>query len=226
MGKSTFLTKVFPALADRHAVRYAGVDMRNAAQSPAELMHVLCSQLDVDHFPGFDQAYTELLDQQRANVQVNRCMAIFSRVDISSRAGDNEPSALITPHLTRKFVDDLRGLNDRMVLLLFDTTEQANPITQSWLFNDLLGRLRPLTHLRVVIAGRQLPEAASSYAATCHRYKLRPVLEAEAYIRYCRAIGSRLDEPNIRLLAHNSGYTPDVFANTAKLFVPQERSHG
>lgn len=225
MGKTTLLAKVFPILAEHSSVYYAAIDMRNSAQSPVDIIHTICSQLGDELFPHFAQAYSELLNQQRATIQISRSMAIFSKIDIINHPVDDNKGDLGTLHLTSNFIEDLRSMRERLIVFLFDTVDQASTVTQNWLLNDLLGRLRPLLHLRVVVAGRRLPEASSSYSATCRPYKLSPVFDMEAYIRYCREIGARLDEQNIRLLAQNTGYIPGAFANTAKLFVPQGQNN-
>jgi hypothetical protein len=90
----------------------------------------------------------------------------------------------------------------------------------------LLVQLAPLPHLRIVVAGRGVPEPHGSYAAFTRSYELQPVREIHEYISYCRQIGAALDEPSISTLALAFDYKPGAFADVMPKFTHQEAARG
>jgi hypothetical protein len=222
MGKTFLLTRIFPRLIAAQRLRYAHIDMHNPAHGPLDLLHTACGQLDRRRFATFDAAYESWLNRPR--IAVSGLQVLLARVSVSSRA-DADESARAVPLLTRKFVDDLEGLNATPLVLLFDAVDNAAPAIQSWLMASLLVQLSALPHVRVVVAGRTLPDAAGAYAARCVSHELRPVTEAEAYIAYCQAKGLRLGEQSIRDFARAAGYAPGQFADLVKVFAPLGAGH-
>lgn len=225
MGKTMLMTKVFPALARYKDAAPVLIDMRSS-QRPVDVMRAICHQLDLTYFRNFDRSYIELLNIP--DIQITRFTAIFASVKINNQPNDEDTIRYAQTLLTHNFIDDLRKWPGRTIVLLFDETDRACTTAQSWLLDTLLGYLllsQQYTHVRVVVAGRQLPPHTGSYDSICNNHTLRPVIEIEPYIRYCRAIGSTLTEDQILLLIKNSGYVLGVFANTAKLLAPQGLSH-
>lgn len=226
MGKTTLLGKIFPALAAQAGARWAVVDLRNAAQSPLDHLETAGQQLDPALFPGFMAAYEGWLAERLQVSQSDQPWYERRPTTLADPAGAETSAAQPFALLTRKFVEDLRSQSEPLWVLLFDAVDLAHASTQSWLMDELLPRLRPLPQVRVVVAGRRVPPAASSYAALCRDHELRPVVEVEAYIRYCQEIGTTLLEPQIRQLAESSGFTPGTFVGVHQHFIPRERRHG
>jgi len=227
MGKTMLMTKVFPALARHEDAAPVLIDMRSS-QRPVDVMHTICHQLDLTHFRNFDRSYIQLFNMPRRGVQITGSVAMFASVKINNQPSDEDDVRHAQPILTHNFFDDLRKWPGRTIVLLFDETDKACTTAQNWLLDTLLGSLllsKQYTHVRVVVAGRQLPAHTGSYDSIRNNHTLRPVIEIEPYIRYCRAIGSTLTEDQILLLIKNSGYVLGVFANTAKLLAPQGLSH-
>ena len=224
MGKTMLLTKIFPVLAAQQNMRTAYIDMRNQAQQPLDFLHAICAQVEPSGFPSFDTAYEQWLT--RPKIQMTGLHAILSKVQISG-GRENEERTDLTQHLTRKFVDDLDNAPTRPVLLLFDTVDNASPITQSWLMDKLLVQLQALPHVRVVVSGRALPDASGVYALNCCSYELRPVDDLAAYVRYCRELGVPLSDNEIQLAAKFCLFNPGRFANVIRVyFTPASMNHG
>lgn len=209
MGKTYLLTKVFRLLGEQHSVRCAVLDLRNPQQNIIFHLHNACSQIGHNHFSRFDQAYADWRD--RPQIQMNGLRAVFAYISAHSSIKDGDTEQFIL-HLTRCFVDDLRKLNDRIVVLIFDQVDDAALATQLWLMETLLVQLQTLDHVRVVVGGRKVPEALGSYALICQSHELKPVREETAYIGYCRAVGARLEEQSIRDFAKAFDYIPGAFA--------------
>jgi AAA ATPase domain len=222
MGKTHLLTKVFPRLAERVA-RCAVLDLRNTQQTIIIHLHNACGQLGRSDFPTFDGAYTDWINQPQ--IQVRGLSALFSIISARSRSEEDVVTRVI-PHLTRCFVDDLRRLDDRLLVLIFDQVDDAASETQTWLMDTLLGQIQGLAHVRVVVGGRIIPEALGSYARLCWSYELPPVREESAYIAYCKEIGANLGEQSIRDFARAFHYAPGAFAEIVHTFVSKGLSHG
>jgi hypothetical protein len=219
MGKTHLLTKVFPVLAQQHNARCAVLDLRNKQQTIIAHLHNACVQLGWDHFPTFDQSYTTWITQPQ--IQVSGLQAVLSIISARSRSREDDTIRVI-PHLTRCFVADLRKIDHRLLVLIFDQVDDAASETQTWLMDTFLGQVQGLTHIRVVVGGRTLPDALGNYAKFCANYELTPVQEEKAYITYCQEVGASLVEQSIRDLAKALRYAPGVFAETIHThFVPK-----
>jgi len=209
MGKTHLLTRVFPALAQQHGIRYAVLDLRNMQQTIIAHLHNACVQLGWGHFPTFDQFYTAWITQPQ--IQVSGLQAMWSIISARSRSREDDTIRVI-PHLTRCFVDDLRQIDPPQLVFIFDQVDDAAPETQTWLMDTFLGQVQGLAHIRVVVGGRTLPDALGNYARFCANYELTPVQEEKAYIAYCREVGACLGEQSIRDFAKASRYVPGGFA--------------
>lgn len=83
----------------------------------------------------------------------------------------------------------------------------------------LLIPLSRLGHLRVVLAGRSLPQAHGSYRVLCQDYQLQPVKDMEAYVEYCKNSNLTLTEQSISVLAQAFDYIPGLFAEVLPKFI-------
>jgi hypothetical protein len=159
-------------------------------------------------------------------VEVAGLRATLANVQIKQRDEAGEERR-ITRHLVDQFVADLRRSTDAPVVLFFDTVNDASATVCDWLMDTLLVQLSPLLHVRVVVAGRSMPEASGSYAALCCSYQLTPVEEDEAYITYCQQVGAVLVEQSIRDFARVFEYKPGLFVDyVLPKFVARKAAHG
>ncbi|MBN1992835.1 MAG: ATP-binding protein [Anaerolineae bacterium] len=211
MGKSHLLTKVFPLLARQsYQAAWAVVDLRGGITAP-DILHQSCAQLGGEtRFPSYYAAYENWLNQPR--VEVKGLQALLSSISIRAGEQDTDPRR-VERLLTTKFIADLQTLAPDPVLLMFDALEQSDPAIQHWLMNELLVSLTPLQHVRVVLAGRAIPDAAGSYAACCHSYELVPVRDETAYIVFCQQLNLTITEQSIRDFALVFDYKPGFFVD-------------
>jgi hypothetical protein len=196
MGKSHLLTKVFPILARQdYQARYVVLDLRNRVHTIPDILQIASSQLGSRICDNYFAAYETWITRPISTGE--------SIEDIHSR----------NRHLTDCFLKDLGKLDDKPLLLLFDSVNSAKKSTQTWLMDILLTQLASLSHVRVVIAGRSLPEVHGSYRVICRTYRLLPITDEQAYINYCRNLNARLVEQSIRDFAYACDYTPGIFAD-------------
>lgn len=211
LGKSHLLTNVFPILAKKDfQARYAILDLRNAAHTICDILHMTCAQLDGLTSNYYYSAYQEWID--RPKVGLEHLYAIFSRVYISAKNSSSD-LRLRENHLVTAFIKDLKTLNDKPLMLFFDSVDRADESIQIWLMDTLLVQLSTLPHVRVVVAGRSLREPSGSYAAHCRSYQLSPIEDVEAYIAYCKEANIVLSEQSIRDFALAFGYKPGIFVD-------------
>ena len=214
MGKSHLLTKVLPKIIAEHFPAYHSiiVDMRRETQTVPDYLYLLKTLLEKEPgmtFPDFDRAYQDWLNRPKINV--SGLSALLARVNISARGEEDEARRFI-PKLTSAFATDVHRHVEKRVVFMFDTVEQVSEFTQGWLMDMLLVHLARLEHVRVIVAGRSLPDANGSYAARCANFVLHPVREEQAYIDFCHVHAPSLEDSVIRALARAFDYRPGAFA--------------
>lgn len=222
MGKSHLLTKVFPELCLHHRAYYAVIDLRNKRQTIMDFLDLAQSRLNITYgidFPNYSIAYKEWINKPTVNVE--GANVFFSKINIDAKATPAEDNWHTAGLLTTKFVTDLRQIASKKCLFLFDSVNDADSSTQTWLMNNLLDKLAPLKHVRVIVAGRSLPEAYGSYAVNCYSYELKAVQDVQEYVKYCQQINADLVEQSIKDFASAFDYNPGMFAGYARKFVPQ-----
>jgi len=212
LGKSHLVTKIFPSIARQdYRVPCAVLDLKSSAQTTSDILHTACSLLGSDlAFSGYYEAYQGWVG--RPQLQLSGLQAILSVVRIQS-SGEPSRGEKAAHHLTARFVEDLRCQTGTLVLLLFDSVDSANEATKDWLMDTFLVQLSTLSHVRVVVAGRAVPEASGSYAAMCHSYQLLPIDDEEAYVTYCHEVDLQLAEQSIRDFARACDYRPGMFVD-------------
>ena len=222
MGKSHLLTKVFPVLArQEYQARCAIIDLRK--QTISDILNVACIQFGAKSCNGYYAAHQE--QSNRPKTAVEDALTHYASLDISKNKAD-EAHYRGDHYLVEKFVNDMDNLNDKLLLLLFDSINNAIGSIQTWLMDTFLVYLPPLDHVRVIVAGSSLPEAYSSYSVFCETYQLQPVRDEKEFIEYCRNLNVNLVEQSIRDFAKATNYAPGLFVGMLPNFMPQRISNG
>lgn len=210
MGKSHFLTRVFPLIAEQDfGARCAVVDLRNQAEPIPSLLYQAVNGLGPTTFGEFELDYLDWRDRPAPQgVTLEQAL---------SRAAPTTGPTQDDLRLTALFVDGLQALNGPTVLF-FDAIDQATPNTQTWLVETLAPRLLALPTVKVVLGGRQLPDTPAGYVRRCCECQLQPVTDEQAYINYCRQARIELAEQSIRDFARAFDYVPGQFTGYAWKF--------
>jgi hypothetical protein len=204
MGKTHLLTKVFPLLAHQtYHARCILLDMRNKAHTIPDILQIASGQLGGQ----FLKSYLAAQKQWAWDHNVIR----DARADIQLR----------NFHLTSHFVKELHIFDDVPLFIFIDTVDEAKKKTQEWLMDLLLTQLHSLPHVRVILAGRTLPEPHNSYINSCRMYQLQPILEEQAYIDYCKNLQATLIEQSICDFAYACDYAPGAFISLLPKFIPR-----
>lgn len=215
MGKTHLMTRIFPHRAGEHRLHCVMLDLRGQIRV-ADILQNLRSRLtEAGPFANFDRAYRDWVT--RPIIEASDIQGMFAKINISAQKTEDE-SQKIDPMLTTQFVTDLRLMTACPIVLLFDALDMASQPIQDWLFYILLGQLALLPHLRVVVAGRNLPEPGGDYAACCQVHRLKPVRDEMEYIIYCQKIKATLVEQSIRDFARAIDYRPGQFVGLIEAF--------
>lgn len=100
------------------------------------------------------------------------------------------------------FLEDLieltHGPQTRFVLL-FDTFEKAKPETQTWIADHVLRMATPsrVSHLVVVVAGKQVPDPTGEWERYSYMLPLQP-LQLDHWLEYAALIKSSLTREQIQ----------------------------
>ena len=225
MGKSHLQTKVFPTLAQRdYQARYATLDLRYRLHGVLEILKMACDFIGMQNCKGYNTAYQVWLSQSRSrsNLKAEVTRRIFSFFHLSRKESPDDPHYR-DMDLTQQFVNDISVLQDKPLLLLFDSVNNANESVQQWLMDVLLVQVSRLAHIRTIVAGRSLPDAHGSYATLCANYQLKPITDVEEYIAFCRKANLMLEEQAIRAIAYGCDYIPGMFID---FVIPRFQAEG
>jgi len=214
MGKSHLMTKVLPAIIADHYDVYQCliIDMRQETSSVPDYLHQISSLLSSSlpsSFPAFNTAYQEWLNRPKINI--SGMSALLAKISVTAREGEDDAKRF-WPKLTTAFANDLQRHTEKNIIFLFDTVNDSRETVQDWLMDMLLVHLARMEHVRVIVAGRHLPDANGSYARQCEHFELRPVKDEQPYIDYCRTHAPQLKESEISMLARVFEYHPGQFA--------------
>ena len=192
-GKSHLLTKVFPLIAQQdYQARCAVLDLRNTVYTVPHILHMACGLLGPEYFNCYYAAYHEWISRSQAKVESD---------DAQSR----------DLHLTTQFMEGVGLLNDKPLLLLFDSVDIGCKNVQIWLMDTLIVQLSRFPFIHVVIAGCLLPDPHGSYAACTQSYRLQPITEEQEYITFCRHLNISIAEQSVRDFAYACDYIPGLF---------------
>jgi hypothetical protein len=209
IGKSHLLTKVFPQIVhELYQARLAIIDLRNPAHTIPDFLDIASRQLGDQACNNYARASHHWTN--RPKVEVKGLLAKFARISISAK--DSIDDAFDRDrYLAEHFLNDLAKLDDKPLLLFFDSVDCSTKAIQTWLLDTFIPQVSTLPHVRVVIAGCDLPEASGSYTASCKSYRLKPVKKVKEYVTYCQMINATLPEDIIRILVSAARYTPGFF---------------
>lgn len=212
MGKSHLIKKVFPILAEQeYHARCIMFDLRNPVQDIPEILHLACEQVGRENCRGYYTVLQEIMNHPKREETLSQVLTNVASPNISYNFLN--AIRLRSERLTTQFLMDLSRLQNKPIVLLFDTVDSASEHVQSWLIRSFLAKLSLLPHVRIVVAGRVLPEPLGEYMDLLHVHLLSRVKDEEEYIAYCQQRNVPLVEEAIRSLAYECEYIPGLFAS-------------
>jgi energy-coupling factor transporter ATP-binding protein EcfA2 len=197
-GKTTLIKTCLQHLPA--GVDHVPIQLRGSQVNVAEIFFRAGDCLGWPLLPGF----TAALDDQAARIQVsdNRQSGINNRINVVLQTGDPADRDHRRAALTEAWFGDLKRLAAPL-LLVFDTYEQATAEMRQWLDGPFLTRAARADSLRVVVAGRSVPEANNiEWGHCCETHNLYGVPDAAAWLPVVEALGYRVPiDPPLTWLA-------------------------
>ena len=210
MGKTHLLTKVFPVLAQhQYQARCVFFDLRNRIYSVSDILDMAYEQLGSKYCSNYYKAAQELVSDNKTDI--TRILTDFS--SFTTSFGSNNDTRKREDRLTTQLVLDFSKMQDKPLILFFDTVDNATEQIQTWLLKTFLMKISLLPHVRAVVASRTMLEAPNDYIDLLHIHQLYPVQEEEEYIAYCQSLHATLQEQTIRSIVRECSYTPGMFVD-------------
>jgi TIR domain len=211
IGKSHLLQKVFPDISQHtYHARQILIDLRDLPiSSVTDVLNTICLQLGAHNCSTYSKSYQKMRNE--AGSDVTSFLTDYSLVGSSAKASTTIQRQ--NNRLTTDLVIDLDRLHDKPIVFFFDSFDLANKQIQNWLITSFLAKVSALPHVRVVIAGRSLPEKLGDYVGIHQIHQLAPVREDTEYFTYCQNMQVNLDEIEIASAARSCKYTPGIFIN-------------
>ncbi|MFI3189978.1 hypothetical protein BCS42_07415 [Crenothrix sp. D3] len=158
-GKSTLLEHCRTQI--HQDIYSVSVDLRNTS-NVMQIFSQMGRRLTWDCFDNFKQQLGELNRQFNINVNGNTQAGVGNMINVELKAlFDNTTPEQRTEHytaLTNAWAEDINALNKPCVLLL-DVYEDANSEIKRWINGDFLSCASDSRQMRVVIAGKSVPES-------------------------------------------------------------------
>ena len=212
MGKSHLLKKVFPVLAQHeYQARCIIFDMRNPIHSISDILHMAYEQLGAKNCSNYYNTMQEISHSTKLEGNLSLILTNYASRNTSTILLNDTHT--MDDRLTTQLLLDFSKLNDKPLILFFDTVDIATEQIQLWLTKTFLAKLSLLPHVRVFVASRTLLEAPSDYIDLVQTHQLKAVQDEEEYITYCQGLNIALLEQEVRTLARDFNYTPGLFAN-------------
>jgi hypothetical protein len=211
MGKSHLLKKVFPTLAQHtYHAHYILIDLRDyPISSVPDVLNAICTQLDPGTCTTYTHSYQKMLKESGADLM--SVLSDFSYLDSSAKAATTIQRQ--NDRLTTHFMLDLNKLQEKTLVFFFDSIDLATEQIQSWLLQSFLAKLSLLPYVRIVVAGRILPEIPADYVDLHRMHPLVAVREEAEYIAYCQRTQVKINEREIAAAMRSCDYTPGIFIN-------------
>jgi hypothetical protein len=212
MGKSRLMREYMQLAEGEFNAHAALVDLRSSMLSYSDVLSRASEQIGIPYLPHYQAARDDL--SRKSSININRMTQILS-VILANRDGDENASLHQRDRLASAFINDVQLLSQRTrVVLLFDAFDEAPTKILNWIHEHLAVSLSRVLNVFVVIAGRTLPAAATTWQHLSQTYPLPPV-EVEIYLQYCAATGIQISEDHIRTLHRAIDGKPGYFAEMA-----------
>ena len=175
-----------------HDMPHIPIQLRGNAVGMAEIFSRSGGRLNWEHLPNFT---TQVADFQKIpEVQIDRnwLAGIGNQISVVLNVENLSDRDQRRTTLTEAWFSDLDEF-DQPVLLMFDTYEQATTEVQNWISGPLLSRAAYGEHVRVLIAGKQVPDWNNiEWGHCCNHRELYGVPDAQHWLPVVQAMRRQL----------------------------------
>ena len=168
-----------------------------------------------------DPIATELGDKNEPFLNYNKAVAEMGSKQSRANRESEGINWYANDHLVSEFIEDIRGINNR-ILLLFDAVDELELNARMWLLERLVPGLLQLENVSLVLAGRTLEEdCTSKYEEFCLKQHLSQISNFRESIRYLEHADLSEDDINLCLVAAN--YDSSLFMQLVNNLFSSER---
>lgn len=189
VGKSELL-RACQSRVPQH-IRLVSVQLRGSDTTPAGILYRLGQRGGWDRLPQLTQRVASMTKRQNGtgdeSWRVNMRRQLSEVVSQGSIAERRQRLA----DLTEAWFSDLNGFRSPL-LLVMDTFEQTTTEMQKWLDQHFLPGVAQVQQMRVLMAGRTVPEPSVEWHHCCTSHQLPGVHEAEAWLPVAEAMGRQI----------------------------------
>jgi hypothetical protein len=189
-GKSTLL---LVCLESAGAIRHVPFSFRKTSITVNEVFFRAGDRLGWQYFPRF-LARVDEMATTRVQIEGNRQFGIGQKIEVVLAGEKIEDQDYRVAELTTAWFGDLAAAPFD-VLFAFDHFDEAVTSVQQWLGGPFLTRAAATPHVRVVIAGKSVPEADNiEWGGCCRTSKLVGVPEARHWLPVVQALNRHVGD--------------------------------
>jgi AAA ATPase domain len=165
------------------------IQLRNSCVGVAEILDRIGDSVGWERLPRFGRRIAAVDGVANPKIDHNRLYGMNNKITfvLSAETKTDRDQRLGT--LSSELFSDL-GSHDNLLVLLFDTFEQAPSEVQDWLIGPFLARASRARNVRVAIAGRAVPDPANIEWGHCSiLHKLIGVTEPDHWLPLIEEMG-------------------------------------
>lgn len=179
-GKSTLLRSLIEKIPTR--TKCVPIELRGAAVGVAEIFYRLAGHLDWSQLSNFSIRLLSMQPEAVTAIDRNRLVGIKNRINVSLYSQGLIDRAERIAALTEALFEDIDSLG-QLVLLTFDTFDNASTEASEWLAGPFLERVARANNVRVVIAGKFVPNDNNiEWGYCCDVRELTGIREADPWL--------------------------------------------
>lgn len=194
-GKTTLLTYCQEQVPQD--MSHVSIQLRGSAVGMAEIFYRSGRVLTWERLPSFTAQVADMQKIPKVQIDHNWLAGIRNQINVVLNVENLTDREQRRTTLTEAWFSDLDSFV-QPVLLLFDTYEQATTEVQDWISGPLLSRTACCEQVRVLIAGKEVPDRNNiEWGHCCVHRQLYGVPEARHWLPVVQAMRRQLplDQP-------------------------------
>lgn len=193
-GKTTLLRYCCEQMAT--SALHVPIELRDSLVNVAEIFSRIGQVIGWDHLPAFTKRLTASRGEPDVTIEHNRQTGFNNTINMLLRADNKLDREERRTDLTNVWFNDMAAL-PAPIVMLFDTYEDAPSEVRDWISGSFLARAAAIGAIRVVVAGRNIPERNNiAWGHCCQVYDLFGVAEASHWMPVVREMHRRIDVPD------------------------------
>ncbi len=172
------------------------IQLRSRTVGVAEIFYRLAGRVGWEQLPRFRSQVEGFQNMSSVSINSNFLVGDNQKIAVALHGGDPADGPHRRAALTDAWFGDLEDL-PRPLLLLIDTYEAANHEVRDWIAGPFLGRAAHVERMRVILAGREVPDANNiEWGSCCRSCDLTGILNARHWLPVVEAMNRYIDVPD------------------------------